>query len=85
MKEAGLNPYLLEFVAQGASLLGAHGRPRTGNPEGQGPHQDGAAKAALLEEGEEIKLPVGKSCLIIGGGVSGMNAAWPWPIRASAR
>jgi heterodisulfide reductase subunit A len=35
----------------------------------------GVAKAALLEEGEEIKLPVGQECMIIGGGVAGMNAA----------
>jgi len=33
------------------------------------------AKAALLEEGEEIRLPVKTDCLIIGGGMAGMNAA----------
>jgi heterodisulfide reductase subunit A len=35
----------------------------------------GVAKAILLEEGQEIKLPVGKECLIIGGGMAGMSAA----------
>jgi heterodisulfide reductase subunit A len=35
----------------------------------------GVAKAALLDEGEEIRLPVKTDCLIIGGGVAGMNAA----------
>jgi heterodisulfide reductase subunit A len=35
----------------------------------------GVAKAALLEEGQEIKLPVKTDCLIIGGGMAGMNAA----------
>jgi heterodisulfide reductase subunit A len=33
------------------------------------------AKAALLEEGQEIRLPVKTDCLVIGGGMSGMNAA----------
>jgi len=35
----------------------------------------GVAKANLLEEGEEIKLPVKDQCLIIGGGIAGMTAA----------
>jgi heterodisulfide reductase subunit A len=35
----------------------------------------GVAKAALLEEGQEIRLPVKTDCLVIGGGMSGMNAA----------
>ena len=35
----------------------------------------GVAKAALLEEGQEIRLPVKTDCLIIGGGIAGMNAA----------
>jgi heterodisulfide reductase subunit A len=35
----------------------------------------GVAKAILLEEGEEIRLPVGTDCMIIGGGMAGMTAA----------
>jgi heterodisulfide reductase subunit A len=35
----------------------------------------GVAKAALLEEGEEIRLPVGRECLVVGGGMAGMTAA----------
>jgi len=35
----------------------------------------GVAKAALLEEGQEIRLPVKTDCLIIGGGAAGMSAA----------
>jgi len=35
----------------------------------------GVAKARLLEPGEEIRLPVGQKCLIIGGGAAGLTAA----------
>ncbi|MCK5547824.1 MAG: hydrogenase iron-sulfur subunit, partial [Thermoplasmata archaeon] len=35
----------------------------------------GVAKAALLEPAEEIRVPVGKDCLVIGGGIAGINSA----------
>jgi len=35
----------------------------------------GVAKAILLEPGEDIRISVGKNCLIIGGGLAGMTAA----------
>ncbi len=35
----------------------------------------GVAKAVLLEPAEEIRVPVGKECMVIGGGIAGMNSA----------
>lgn len=76
VKEAGLNPYLLEFVSIREQVSWVHMVDwERATQKAKDLIRMGAAKAALLEEGEEIKLPVGKSCLIIGGGVSGMNAA----------
>jgi len=76
-REAGVRQPLPAGVREHprAGLLGAHAPASGGDRQGQGSHQDGVAKAALLEEGEEIRLPVGGDCLIIGGGAAGMHAA----------
>ncbi|MGD8563481.1 MAG: hydrogenase iron-sulfur subunit [Desulfarculaceae bacterium] len=76
VKEAGLNPYLLEFVSIREQVSWVHmGDKDAATAKAKDLIKMGVAKAALLEEGEEIKLPVGSDCLIVGGGVSGMNAA----------
>jgi heterodisulfide reductase subunit A len=76
VKEAGLNPYLLEFVSIREQVSWVHmNEPDAATQKAKDLVKMGVAKAALLEEGEEIKLPVGQECMIIGGGVAGMNAA----------
>jgi len=75
-REAGVNPYLLEFVSIREQVSWVHMRePRAATEKAKDLIKMGVAKAALLEEGEEIRLPVQTDCLIIGGGVAGMNAA----------
>jgi heterodisulfide reductase subunit A len=75
-KEAGINPYLLEFVSIREQVSWVHMKePEIATQKAKDLVKMGVAKAALLEEGEEIRLPVSTDCLIIGGGMSGMNAA----------
>jgi heterodisulfide reductase subunit A len=76
VKEAGLNPYLLEFVSIREQVSWVHMRtPEVATAKAKDLIKMGVAKAALLEEGEEIRLPVKTDCLIIGGGMAGMSAA----------
>ena len=76
VKEAGLNPYLLEFVSIREQVSWVHmDTPEIATEKAKDLIKMGVAKAALLEEGEEIRLPVGKDCMIIGGGMAGMTAA----------
>jgi heterodisulfide reductase subunit A len=76
VKEAGLNPYLLEFVSIREQVSWVHmHEPEVATEKAKDLVKMGVAKAALLEEGEEIRLPVGQECLVIGGGMAGMTAA----------
>ncbi|MCX5861640.1 MAG: hydrogenase iron-sulfur subunit [Desulfomonile sp.] len=76
VREAGLNPYLLEFVSIREQVSWVHMADRErATQKAKDLIKMGVAKAALLEEGEEIRLPVGKSCLVIGGGIAGMSTA----------
>jgi len=76
VKEAGLNPYLLEFVSIREQSSWVHmNEPDMATQKAKDLVKMGVVKAALLEEGEEIRLPVKTDCLIIGGGMAGMNAA----------
>ncbi len=76
VKEAGLNPYLLEFVSIREQVSWVHMNEReAGTAKAKDLIRMGVAKAVLLEEGEEIRLPVGREVMVIGGGVSGMSAA----------
>jgi heterodisulfide reductase subunit A2 len=75
-KEAGVNPYLLEFVSIREQVSWVHMRqPEIATAKAKDLVKMGVAKAALLEEGQEIRLPVKTDCMIIGGGLAGMNAA----------
>ena len=76
VKEAGLNPYLLEFVSIREQVSWVHmNEPEMATDKAKDLVRMGVAKAVLLEEGEEIRLPVKQECLVIGGGVAGMTAA----------
>jgi heterodisulfide reductase subunit A len=75
-REAGVNPYLLEFVSIREQVSWVHMRePQVATEKAKDLIKMGVAKAALLEEGEEIRLPVKTDCLLIGGGMAGMHAA----------
>ncbi len=75
-KEAGVNPYLLEFVSIREQVSWVHMKePEIATEKAKDLIKMGVAKAALLEEGQEIRLPVKTDCLIIGGGMAGMNSA----------
>ena len=76
VKEAGLNPYLLEFVSIREQVSWVHrDDPERATEKARDLIKMGVAKAVLLEEGEEIRLSVKADCLVIGGGMAGMTAA----------
>lgn len=76
VKEAGLNPYLLEFVSIREQDSWVHmNEPEKATEKAKNLVKMGVAKSIYLEEGQEIRLPVKTDCLVIGGGSSGMNAA----------
>jgi heterodisulfide reductase subunit A len=76
LKEAGLNPYLLEFVSIREQCSWVHkSKPLLATEKAKNLIEMGAAKAALLEKAEETRIPVGRDCLVIGGGITGMTAA----------
>jgi heterodisulfide reductase subunit A2 len=76
VKEAGVNPYLLEFVSIREQVSWVHMKePEIATAKAKDLIKMGVAKAILLEEGQEIQLPVQTECMVIGGGVSGMTAA----------
>jgi heterodisulfide reductase subunit A len=76
VKEAGLNPYLLEFVSIREQVSWVHrADPLKATEKAKDLVKMGVAKAVLLEEGEEIRLPVKTDCMVIGGGMAGMTTA----------
>lgn len=76
VKAAGVNPYLLEFVSIREQVSWVHMKePEIATAKAKDLIKMGVAKAILLEEGQEIKLPVKTECMVIGGGVAGMTAA----------
>jgi len=76
LKAAGLNPYLLEFVSIREQSSWVHKfAPEKATQKAKDLVQMGVAKALLLEPAQELQVPVGKDCLIIGGGIAGMTAA----------
>lgn len=76
VREAGVNPYLLEFVSIREQVSWVHRKePEAATEKAKDLVKMGVAKAALLEPGEEIRLPVKTDCLVVGGGMAGMTAA----------
>lgn len=76
VREAGLNPYLLEFVSIREQVSWVHmNQPEIATQKAKDLIKMGVAKARLLEEGEEIRLPVHTECLVLGGGMAGMTTA----------
>ncbi len=76
IKEAGLNPFLLEFVSIREQSSWVHKtNPEQATEKAKDLVRMGVAKARLLVPGEELRLPVGKECLVIGGGIAGLTSA----------
>ena len=75
-KEAGLNPYLFEFVniRDQCSWVHMH-EPELATEKAKDFVRMGVAKAARLEPLEELTSDVIPSAVVIGAGISGMTAA----------
>jgi heterodisulfide reductase subunit A len=76
VEEAGLNKYLLEIVNLREHCSWVHGK----DPEGATAKAcdllaSAVARARCLEPLEEMKFPVTRAALVIGGGVAGIQAA----------
>jgi heterodisulfide reductase subunit A len=75
-REAGLNPYLFEFVNIRDQCSWVHMQERErGTEKAKDLMRMGVAKAVLLEPAEEIEVQVIPAALVIGAGVSGLSAA----------
>lgn len=76
LKEAGLNPFLLEFVSIREQCSWVHkDDPEKATQKAKDLISMGVAKAKLLKPAKETRISVGKECLVIGGGISGLTAA----------
>lgn len=75
-KEAGLNPYLFEFVniRDQCSWVHMH-EPHAATAKAKDLIRMGIARARLLEPLDEISIDILPSALVIGGGLSGMTCA----------
>ena len=75
-EEAGLNKYLFTFVNIREQCSWVHMKePEKATEKAKDLLRMGAARAALLEPQQEIRVPVTPSVLVVGGGTSGMTAA----------
>ena len=76
LREAGLNPYLFEFVNIREQCSWVHMRePEKATQKAMELVEAGVAKARLLEPLPYIEVEVDKRALVIGGGLAGMVAA----------
>ncbi|UCE91891.1 MAG: CoB--CoM heterodisulfide reductase iron-sulfur subunit A family protein [Methanobacteriota archaeon] len=76
IKEAGLNPYMLQMVNLREQCSWVHSREKEKATEKAADLvKMGIAKAARLEPLEAREVPVEQSSLVIGGGVAGIQAA----------
>ena len=74
--EAGLNPYLLEMANIREHCSWVHSDDKgSATEKAKDAVRIAAAKARLLEAGEEVKIPITDAALVIGGGVAGIQAA----------
>lgn len=76
ISEAGLNPYFLEMPNIREQCSWAHmNESKKATEKAKTLIRGVAEKAALLEPVESMRAPVTKAALIIGGGISGIQAA----------
>ncbi|KAA0001240.1 MAG: CoB--CoM heterodisulfide reductase iron-sulfur subunit A family protein, partial [Thermoplasmata archaeon] len=75
-EDAGLNKYLFEFANIRDQCSWVHQKERDKATEkAKDLVRMAVARASLLEPLEEIKVPVERKALVIGGGISGMTAS----------
>jgi len=74
--EAGLNPFLFEFVNIREQCSWVHANePQEATKKAKDLVRMGVAKTRHLKPREEIEIDVEPRALVVGGGISGMNAA----------
>ena len=74
--EAGLNPYLMEMANLREQCSWVHFDDKEGATEkAKDLVASAVARACLLQAQEEMSVPVTKAVLVIGGGVTGIEAA----------
>jgi heterodisulfide reductase subunit A len=75
-REAGLNPFLFEFVNIREHCSWVHQTERdAATAKAKDLVRMGVARAALLEPLEEIKVKIEPRALVVGGGITGLTAA----------
>ncbi len=75
-QQAGLNPYLFEFVNIRDQCSWVHMEERErATDKAKDLLRMGVARAVLLEPGEEVEVEVVPAALVIGGGLAGLSAA----------
>ena len=74
--EAGLNPYLMEManIREHCSWVHYH-QPKEATEKAKDLVKMAISRARKLESQEELRVPITKSTLVIGGGVAGIQAA----------
>ncbi|MCK4457642.1 MAG: CoB--CoM heterodisulfide reductase iron-sulfur subunit A family protein, partial [Thermoplasmata archaeon] len=76
IREAGLNPYLFEMANIREHCSWVHSKePKKATEKAKRLVAAAVAKATLLQPLQKISVPVNKTALVIGGGLSGMTAA----------
>ena len=75
LREAGLNPYLFEFVNIREQCSWVHTDKEKATKKAMELVEAGVAKARLLEPLRYIEVDMTKKALVIGGGLAGMVAA----------
>jgi len=76
VENAGLNPYLMEFIDLKDHCAWPHREtPREATEKAKAMLLAATERAKLLEPLEKLEFPARKSALIIGGGIAGMQAA----------
>ena len=74
--DAGLNPYLFEMVNLREHVSWVHqGEKEKATEKAKDLVRGGVARARFLEAQIESEVPVTKTALVIGGGISGIQAA----------
>ena len=76
VREAGLNPYLMEMANLREHCSWVHpGDRKAATQKAMDLVASAAARAHFLQAQEELTVPVTKAALVIGGGVAGIEAA----------
>jgi len=76
IEDAGLNPYLMEFIDLKDHCAWPHRKtPKEATEKAKAMLLGAVERAKLLEPLEKVEFPVLKSALIVGGGIAGMQTA----------